>query len=40
MEAGIIEEIIRKSGDENENNEEVIQAALEKFDLQSLKSGT
>ena len=30
-------EMIRKSGDENENNEVVIQPALEKIDLQSLK---
>ena len=36
VEAGIIEEMIRKSGDENENDEEIIQEALEKIDLQSL----
>ena len=30
------EEMIRKSGDENENDEEIIQEALEKIDLQSL----
>ena len=37
VEAGIIEEMIRKSGDENENNEEIIQEAMEKIDLQSLR---
>ena len=36
VEAGIIEEMIRKSGDENENDEEIIQKELEKIDLQSL----
>ena len=36
MEAGIIEQMIRKSGDDNDNEDEV-QAALEKIDLQSLR---
>ena len=36
VEAEIIEEMIRKSGDENENDEEIIQETLEKIDLQSL----
>ena len=31
VEAGIIEAMVGKSGDENENNEEIIQAALEKL---------
>ena len=36
VQAGIIEEMNRKSGDEKENDEEIIQEALEKIYLQSL----
>ena len=36
VEAGIIQEMIRKSGDENGNDEDIIQEALEKIVLQSL----
>ena len=36
VEAGIIVKMIRKSGDENENDEEIIQETLEKIDLQGL----
>ena len=37
MVVGVIEELIGKSDDENENDEEVIQAAMEKIEVQSLK---